>query len=131
MFRRDERGELVVDERGRYVPLPHRDVPRGTVPHFHGYRHTAASGSIAAGDGAERVSCQLGHRTARSPRSVYVREIESVERTARRRARMEDRYGALLSGSAVEATDGRKGQQHDEAAEAKVVQLREIRDARQ
>lgn len=93
----DERGRPTFpilherDERGRRK-LP----PRGAVPSFHGYRHTAASDAIAAGDGVEEVSWQLGHRNSNVTRAVYVQEVKSAERTARRRAKMEDRYGAML-----------------------------------
>jgi len=80
-----------VDELG--VP---KIVKRGTVPSFHGFRHTAASEAIAAGESAEEVSWQLGHKNSVVTRSIYVQEIKSAERTARRRARMEARYGSLL-----------------------------------
>src|SRR5205823_13519833 len=77
--------------RGRKVP-----APRGSVPSFHGFRHTAASEAIAGGDGAEQVAWQLGHKDSTVTRRVYVQEIKSAERRARRRAGMEDRYGAML-----------------------------------
>ena len=79
------------DERGRRLT-----VPRGVVPSFHGFRHTAASEAIAAGESAEEVSWQLGHKSSLVTRAVYVQEVKSAERTARRRARMEARYGAVL-----------------------------------
>jgi integrase len=97
--------EQATDERGRPTfPLLHeRDergrrltVPRGVVPSFHGFRHTAASEAIAAGESAEEVSWQLGHKSSLVTRAVYVQEVKSAERTARRRARMEARYGSLL-----------------------------------
>jgi integrase len=65
-----------------------RTVKRGTMPSFHGFRHTAASEAIAAGDSAEEASWQLGHKNSVVTRSIYVQEIKSTERTARRRARM-------------------------------------------
>jgi integrase len=71
-------------------------VPRGAVPNFHSFRHSAASEAIAQGDSAEEVSWQLGHRNSTVTRSVYVQEIKSAERKARRRANMETRYGELL-----------------------------------
>jgi integrase len=40
------------------------EVPRGAVPTFHGFRHSAASCAIAQGDSAEEVSRQLGPATA-------------------------------------------------------------------
>ena len=71
-------------------------VERGTVPNFHAFRHTAASEAIAAGDGAEEVSWQLGHKDSNVTRAVYVQEVKSAERRARRREQIETRYGAVL-----------------------------------
>jgi integrase len=84
-----------VDERGR--PMP---VPRGSVPNFHGLRHTAASEAIRDGESAEEVSWQLGHKNSNVTRAVYVQEIKTAERSARRRAKMEARYGSLLEAAA-------------------------------
>lgn len=80
-------------------------VPPGTLPSFHGFRHTAASEAIAAGESAEEVSWQLGHKSSLVTRAVYVQEVKSAERTARRRARMEARYGGVLD-AAVESGAG-------------------------
>ncbi|MGH2973877.1 MAG: tyrosine-type recombinase/integrase, partial [Solirubrobacterales bacterium] len=55
-------------------------VPRGAVPNFHSFRHSAASEAIAQGDSAEEVSWQLGHRNSTVTRAVYVQEIKSAER---------------------------------------------------
>jgi len=79
------------------------EVPRGAVPNFHSFRHSAASEAIAQGDSAEEVSWQLGHRNSTVTRAVYVQEIKSAERKAHRRASMEARYGSVL-----EAADGSK-----------------------
>jgi integrase len=87
-----------MDEQGKPVP-----VPRGSVPNFHSFRHTAASEAIAAGDGAEEVSWQLGHRNSNVTRAVYVQEIKSAERSAKRRAKLESRYGRLLQSEARDA----------------------------
>jgi integrase len=70
--------------------------PRGADPSFHSFRHTAASEAIAAGESAEEVSWQLGHKNSVVTRTVYIQEIKSAERAARRRARMEARYGDVL-----------------------------------
>ena len=75
---------------------PPSRVPRGAVPNFHSFRHTAASEAIAAGDGAEEVSWQLGHRNSNVTRAVYVQEIKSAERSAKRRGKLEARYNELL-----------------------------------
>lgn len=72
-------------------------VRRGEVPSFHSFRHTAASEAIAAGDGAEEVSWLLGHKDSTVTRRVYVSEIKSVERSVKRRAKMEARIGGVLS----------------------------------
>lgn len=72
------------------------EVPRGAVPCFHSFRHTCASWAIADGDGAEEVSWQLGHKDSIVTRKVYIAEVRSAERTARRRGRMEARYGGLF-----------------------------------
>ena len=79
------------DERGHHVR-----VPPGDLPSFHSFRHTAASEAIAAGESAEEVSWQLGHKNSIITRAVYVQEVKNAERTARRRARMEARYGQML-----------------------------------
>jgi integrase len=50
LFERDARGHLKVDGRAVFVLRPRKDLPRGVVPCFHGYRHTAASEAIADGD---------------------------------------------------------------------------------
>ncbi len=79
------------DENGRPVPVPH-----GAVPSFHSFRHTAASEAISAGDSAEEVSWQLGHKSSVVTRAIYVQEIKNAERVARRRARMEARFGNVM-----------------------------------
>ncbi len=106
---RELRGAMkrATDERDRPTfPVLHEDGPvkRGSVPHFHSFRHTAASEAIAAGDGVEEVSWQLGHKSSNVTRAVYVQEVKSAERTAHRRARMEARYGSML-GDAMAAED--------------------------
>ena len=88
-----------VDEHG--APRP---VRRGSVPTFHGFRHTAASEAIAAGDSAEEVSWQLGHKNSVVTRAIYVQEIKSLERTARRRSRLEARYGTILEDAAASSS---------------------------
>jgi integrase len=84
-----------VDQTGRRVP-----PPKGAVPSFHSFRHTAASRAIAAGESAEEVAWQLGHRNSVITRAVYVHEIRSAERATRRRARLGADLNQLLAGSA-------------------------------
>ena len=71
-------------------------IPRDAAPNFHGFRHSAASLALANGESAEEVSWQLGHKNSVITRAVYVQEIRTVERQARRRARMEALYGDAL-----------------------------------
>lgn len=97
-------------------------VARGSVPTFHSFRHSAASQAIADGDSAEEISWQLGHKNSVVTRTVYIREIQSAERQAKRRDKMEVRYGSML-GSAVEATDGSGGQQTATGQGAEVLPL--------
>jgi integrase len=73
-------------------------VDRNTVPSFHGFRHSAASEAIAAGESLSEVSWQLGHANSTIAAGIYVQEIKSAERSERRRSQMEERYGALLEG---------------------------------
>jgi len=101
-------------------PLP---VERGAVPNFHAFRHTAASEAIAAGDGAEEVSWQLGHKNSNVTRAVYVQEVKSAERRARMRAKLEARYG-----SALEAATRSEGRQPANCSDAEVVDLQQVRD---
>jgi len=75
--------------------------PKGSLPCFHGLRHTAASIAIHDGESAEAVSFQLGHRNSNVTRAVYIREIKSAERSTERRAKMEARYGSVLEAAQV------------------------------
>jgi len=108
-------------------PALHEDteVPRGTVPNFHSFRHTAASMAIADGDGTEEVSWMLGHKNSTITRAVYVQEVKSAERRAKLRGRMEARHGALLSGSGLEAADRRGAREVADGTEAQVLPLRQ------
>jgi integrase len=101
------------DENGQRVR-----VPGGAVPSFHSFRHTAASVAIAGGESAEEVSWQLGHKSSNITRAVYVQEVKSAERTARRRSRMEARYGSML-----EAATGSRVEQNQIESKADVLDL--------
>jgi integrase len=112
--------KAAVDDKGRPTFPGLQDngaVPRGAVPTFHGFRHTAASVAIADGD-VEEVSWQLGHKSSVITRAVYRHEVKDAERTARRRAKMEARYGPLLGG---------EGPTPASSEEAEVVSLDERR----
>ncbi len=84
-------------------------IPRACAPSFHGFRHSAASLALANGESAEEVSWQLGHKNSLVTRAVYVQELRTVERQARRRARMETQYGDALG--ALEAIPGPRASQ--------------------
>lgn len=79
-------------------PELHGDVPvpRGAVPNFHSFRHTAASYALAAGDTAEEVSWMLRHKTPAVTRAIYLQEVKSREQRTRIRARSESRYRKTL-----------------------------------
>ena len=97
-------------------------VERGAVPNFHAFRHTAASDAIAAGDGAEEVSWQLGHKNSNVTRAVYVQEVKSAERRARLRAKIEARYG-----SALEAATRSRPAEEATHSRAEVLDLQRVR----
>ena len=114
-----------VDQKGRPTfPVLHEcdqdgrpvRVPPGVLPSFHSFRHTAASEAIAAGESAEEISWQLGHKNSIITRAVYIQEVKSAERTARRRARMEERYGAVLEGAGRGLETSAAGVSHTVAA---------------
>jgi integrase len=117
LFEHDERGHLVADDRGRYVPrrVPRRELP--PLPDFHAIRHAAA---MECGD-AEEASDLLRHRNSTVTRAVYRAHFGDVRREALR-ARMEAR---------VEATDGNKPQQANTSSVGVVVDLQEVREAAQ
>ena len=92
LHERDERGE----------PLA---VPRGALPTFHSFRHTAASHAVAAGESAEEVSWQLGHRNSVVTRAVYVHELKTAERSARRRQRIEAASAPFLPSAGGRAAE--------------------------
>lgn len=126
--------QQATDDHGRptFPVLHERDedgcrmaAPRGVVPSFHSFRHTAASEAIAAGESAEEVSWSLGHKNSVVTRAVYVQEVKNVERTARRRARMEERYGSLL-----EAADRNGAQQTPDRSTVEVLDLPNARTKR-
>jgi integrase len=79
-------------------PILHEDgpVPHGAVPTFHGFRHTAASYAIAAGDSAEEVSWMPRHKNSAVTRQVYVQEVKSAECRAAARSKLDERYGSAL-----------------------------------
>ena len=83
-------------------------VPADAAPNFHGFRHSAASLALANGESAEEVSWQLGHKNSVVTRAIYVQELRTVERKARRRARMDALYAGALDtlGRDVQETPG-------------------------
>lgn len=94
------------------------------MPGFHSFRHTAASEAIHAGDSAEEVSWLLGHKDSTVTRRVYVTEIQSVERSGKRREKMEARMGGTLSRLSVARTAEQDRTRSDTPALRKSTMLR-------
>lgn len=99
-------------------------VPRGELPSFHGFRHSAVSIALAEGESVQEISWQLGHKNSVVTQTVYAQEIKSTERKARRRAAMEARYGSTL-----EALDRTTIDQTRAAESSNVAQLSQIAGA--
>lgn len=94
---------------GPTFPELHEDarVPRGSVPSFHSFRHTAASYALAAGDTAEEVSWMLRHRTPAVTRAIYLHEVKTADRRQRARAKVERRQHLLLGPNRKHVPAGR------------------------
>jgi hypothetical protein len=90
LFEHDERGHLVVDERGEFVP-PARQPPRTDLPDFHALRHTAAIDC----DDAEEGRDLLRQKNSNVTRAVY-RAHFSDRRRSLLRARMEARHASKV-----------------------------------
>lgn len=121
LFERDERGHLVVDEHGRYVParVSRRKL---NLPDFHALRHGAAMDC----DDAEQARALLRHRNSNVTRTIYRAHFGDREREALRAA-MERRTG----GASVGATDSRAAQQDRDTGRAEVADLQARRDSAQ
>ena len=117
LFKHDDHGHLVVDERGAYVPgrVPRRQLP--PLPDFHAIRHAAAM----ACDDAEEARDLLRHRNSTVTRTVYRAHFGDRRREALR-ARMEAR---------MEATERSSGQQAAGRDPAEVVDLQAPRGSEQ
>jgi integrase len=118
LFEHDERGHLVVDERGKYV---RRDVKRRELrlPDFHALRHGAAMDC----DDAEEARDLLRHKNSNVMRAIYRAHFGDRRREllrARMEARMETR---------METTNGDGTQRPPDPAGANVADLRAIRPA--
>ncbi len=88
----DERGHLVIDGRGEYVPngIPRRELP--PLPDFHALRHSAAMDC----DDAEETRDLLRHKNSNVTRAVY-RAHFGDRRRELLRARMEARHGSTVA----------------------------------
>src|SRR3954470_211883 len=98
LFEHDERGQLVVDERGGYV---RRDVRRRELrlPTFHALRHGAAMDC----DDAEQARDLLRHKNSNVTRAVYRAHFDD-RRREQLRARMEARMETRLETSVAVQT---------------------------
>lgn len=112
LFEHDERGHLVVDQRGRLVP---RNVKRRELdlPDFHALRHTAAM----ACEDLEEARDLLRHKNSTVTAQVY-RAHFGDRRREQLRARMEAR---------MEALDGTNGHLPGGVPGGEVVDLQAIR----
>jgi integrase len=117
LFEHDERGNLIVDELGRYVlrGVPRREIP--PLPDFHALRHSAAMEC----EDAEEARDLLRHRNSNVTRAIYRAHFSDRRREALR-ARMEAR---------MDATVGNRSQQAPETRAGEVVDLRDVRHAAQ
>jgi integrase len=116
LFEHDERGHLVVDERGDYV---RRDVRRRELrlPTFHALRHGAAMDC----DDAEQARDLLRHKNSNVTRAVYRAHFDD-RRREQLRARMEARMETRVETSARGQAQGRSAE-----AGADVTDLQDIR----
>lgn len=85
-------------------------MPRGVVPTFHAFRHTAASYAIAEGESAEDVAWLLRHKDSTVTRQVYIHEIQTAERKAHARAKLANRYAPVFASSLEEPNGDRTRQ---------------------
>lgn len=76
-----------------------RQIPHGSLPSMHSFRHTVASRALLAGESVDEVAFLLGHRDANVTRAVYVREMADARRRTMRRSRMMAEYAELLDAS--------------------------------
>ena len=98
---------------------------RNTIPSFHGFRHSAASEAIADGEAIEDVADQLGHTSTIVTETIYRHQIKTAERSARKRARLETRYGSRMA-----AAERREGQETAANGDGEVVNLATARASR-
>lgn len=80
-----------VDEGGEPVQIPH-----GSLPSMHSFRHTVASRALLAGESIDEVAFLLGHRDANVTRAVYLRELSDARRRTLRRSRMVAEFADVL-----------------------------------
>jgi integrase len=111
LFEHDERGHLVVDERGDYV---RRDVKRRELrlPTFHALRHGAAMDC----DDAEQARDLLRHKNSNVTRAVYRAHFDD-RRREQLRARMEARMETRLETSGRGQAQGRSAADGADAAD--------------
>jgi integrase len=114
LFEHDERGQLVVDAKGHYVPanVKRRELD---LPDFHALRHGAAMEC----DDAEEARDLLRHKNSNVTRAVY-RAHFGDRRRELLRARMEARLEALGGGGT---------QRPESQPSAEVADLQAKRDA--
>jgi integrase len=110
LFEHDDRGHLVVDERGEYV---RRDVKRRELrlPDFHALRHGAAMDC----EDAEEARDLLRHKNSNVTRFVY-RAHFADRRRERLRARMEARMETRMETSSLDEVQAGRPELREEPA---------------
>jgi integrase len=83
------------------------EVPEGTLPTFHAFRHGFAAAWIANGGDMVELSKHPGHANPSVTASVYAVEFEAAARSDERRDRIEAMFGDAVE-TPVETNGGTK-----------------------
>lgn len=118
LFQHDERGHLVVDDKGRYAlaKIKRSDI---ALPDFHAIRHAVAMSA----DDAEEARDLLRHKNSNVTREIYRAHFDDKRRESLR-AKLEARHGGVSVEADVEASDRSNEQQSAAASGGTVRQLR-------
>jgi integrase len=119
LFEHDERGHMVVNDKGEFVltKTRRRDLP--PLPDFHALRHTAAMDC----DDAEEARDLLRHKNSNVTRAIYRGHFDDRRRESLR-AKLEARHAEPIVEAPMEAGDLSEGQEAVTGQTAEVVQLR-------